>query len=218
MGQVNLYLGDSLDIIPMLVEKIDAVITDPPYGVMLGEAGTGQERERGQEKYLGFNDTPEYIQTVCAAVVQMCIGRFGLVVVTPGVRNMWEYPRPDDVGCWYVPAAISRGKWGFQCMNPILYYGKSPYAGVGDGPSSIYMQATRDKGVKHPCPKPLKVMEWLVNKASKPGQTVLDPFMGSGTIGVACMQQGRNFVGIEIDPTYFEEARTRIENAQRNLL
>lgn len=65
----------------------------------------------------------------------------------------------------------------------------------------------------HPCPKPLRQMQWLINRASKAGETVLDPFMGSGTTGVAAAGMGRRFIGIEIEPQYFETACRRIEQA-----
>jgi len=66
----------------------------------------------------------------------------------------------------------------------------------------------------HPTQKPLAVMKWIIENYSNPGDTILDPFMGSGTTGVACVQTGRNFIGIEIDPTYFAIAEKRIKDAQ----
>lgn len=72
-----------------------------------------------------------------------------------------------------------------------------------------------DTGEKvHPWQKPIKLLHRIVETSSEPFNTVLDPFMGSGTTGVACIQTGRNFIGIEIDPTYFEIARRRIEQVQ----
>lgn len=65
----------------------------------------------------------------------------------------------------------------------------------------------------HPCPKPLGWMTWLVELASNPWEIVLDPFMGSGTTGVACVKLGRRFIGIEIEPKYFDIACKRIEAA-----
>jgi len=68
----------------------------------------------------------------------------------------------------------------------------------------------------HPTQKPVTLMEWCMEMAKVPkGATVLDPFMGSGTTGVACVKTGRNFIGIEIDETYFKIAQKRIEDAQR---
>ena len=66
----------------------------------------------------------------------------------------------------------------------------------------------------HPTQKPVALMAALIGQYTQPGATVLDPFMGSGTTGVACVQTGRNFIGIEIDPGYAEIARQRIEKAQ----
>lgn len=218
MVDVKLMLGDCLELMRDLpAGSVDAVVTDPPYGVMLGEVSNGQAREKNQQPYAMFSDTPEYIISLVVPVIEDCIGRFGRVVVTPGNRNLWKYPPPDDIGCWYVPAATSRSKWGFACMNPILYYGKSPRAGKGDTPNSVNMQAARDKSIEHPCAKPLKFMEWLVLKASNPGDTILDPFMGSGTTGVACVKTGRNFIGMELDSTYFAIAERRIAEAQMQL-
>jgi DNA modification methylase len=69
----------------------------------------------------------------------------------------------------------------------------------------------------HPTQKPVALMRWCLDKAKvPPGATVLDPFMGSGTTGVACVQTGRNFIGIEIDEEYFSIAERRIAEAQRN--
>jgi DNA modification methylase len=66
----------------------------------------------------------------------------------------------------------------------------------------------------HPTQKPVRLMEYLITKLTKPGDTVFDPFMGSGTTGVACINTGRNFIGCEIDSGYFDIARKRIEQAQ----
>lgn len=211
---VTIYHADCLDVIQKIAfGNIDAVITDPPYGVMLGEVSNGQAREKNQQPYTTFSDTPEYVRSHVVPIIEQCIKRFSRVIVTPGNRNLWKYPQPDDIGCWYVPAATSVAKWGFACMNPILYYGKSPRAGKGDTPNSVNMQAVKDKTIAHPCAKPVKFMEWLVIKGSFPGDTILDPFMGSGTTGVACVQTGRRFVGIEIDEGYFQIAKAKIEEA-----
>jgi DNA modification methylase len=70
------------------------------------------------------------------------------------------------------------------------------------------------EAVGHPHQKPLRVMRWLVDLCAPPAAAILDPFMGSGTTGVACVQTGRKFIGIEIDPGYFEIAKKRISEAQ----
>ena len=66
----------------------------------------------------------------------------------------------------------------------------------------------------HPTQKPIVLMKWIIETYTRPGQVILDPFMGSGTTGVACVQTGRDFIGIEIDPGYFAIAERRIKDAQ----
>jgi len=70
---------------------------------------------------------------------------------------------------------------------------------------------------KHCCVKPVHLMSWLVRLVSKDGDTVLDPFCGSGTTGIACKMLGRKFIGIEISPEYFEIAKKRIENTTQDM-
>ena len=86
-------------------------------------------------------------------------------------------------------------------------------------PSSIIVASTRTKGSRglHPTQKPVALIEWLICTYSNEGDTVLDPTMGSGTTGVACLRTGRNFVGIEKDATYIEVARKRIAEEQARL-
>ena len=72
----------------------------------------------------------------------------------------------------------------------------------------------KEESREHATQKPLKIMKWLVLNYTQEGATILDPFMGSGTTGVACVQTGRNFIGIEIDPTYYAIAERRIAEAQ----
>ena len=214
IGNATLYLGDCREILPTL-PKVDAVITDMPYGVLLGEVSNGQAREKDQQCYSTFSDTPEYLIDVCIPALTVAINGAKCAAVFCGNRNVGLYPQVSEIGCWYVPAATSRGRWGFNTSNIILYYGPSPRAGIGDFANSFSMQAASEKN-GHPCPKPIAVMKWLVNKTTiAADSTILDPFMGSGTTGVAAMQLGRKFIGIEIEPKYFDIACERVENAQR---
>jgi site-specific DNA-methyltransferase (adenine-specific) len=83
----------------------------------------------------------------------------------------------------------------------------------GSRPNSFTDNQPGEAGIDHPCPKPVAWMRWIVERASLPGETVFDPFMGSGTTGVACAKLGRKFIGIEIEPKYFDIACRRIEQA-----
>jgi site-specific DNA-methyltransferase (adenine-specific) len=217
IGGATLYLGDCRDILPML-GPVDALLVDPPYGVMLGEAGTGAEKEKNQQPYTTFSDTPEYVESVVVPAVTAALAMCTRGIVTCGNRNAWKYPEPSDVGVWYNPAGTGRGKWGFILAHLILYYGKDPRAGRNATASSAWGLCDSVSSLKntyHPCPKPELFMRWMVEKGSLVGETTLDPFMGSGTTGVAAIRLGRKFIGIEREPKYFEIACRRIEDAQR---
>jgi site-specific DNA-methyltransferase (adenine-specific) len=220
IGNATLYRADCLEVLPTL-PKVDAVITDPPYGVLLGEVDNGQARAKNQQQpYTKFSDTADYLRGVVIPAFMLAIGKSTRAMVTPGNRNAFLYPKPADVGVWYNPAGTGRGKWGFILAHLIFYYGADPRAGVKATASSTWGKSDPIGAIKeegHPCPKPLMFTEWMVGKASLDGESVLDPFMGSGTTGVACMKTGRSFIGIEIEPKYFDIACERIENAQRQV-
>lgn len=201
IGQATLYLGDCLEILPTL-SRVDAVITDPPYGIRL---------EYGDET----DDTPEMLSSMVPRMVEMCRQIAPLVSITPGNLNQYVYPAPTWTLCWFNRAGAGSGPWGFSCWQPILVYGPDPYLkeGLGRRPDFIEWNETAEKN-GHPCPKPYQFMFRWIQRVSLRG-SVLDPFMGSGTTGVACMNLGRKFIGIEIEPKYFDIACERIENAQR---
>jgi site-specific DNA-methyltransferase (adenine-specific) len=200
IGDATLYLGDCREILPTL-PKVDSVVTDPPYGVGIA--------------YEGFLDTPENVAAVVVPIIEKCRQIASRMAVTSGNKCAWLYPRPDDVGVWFNPAGTGCGKWGFNLAHLILYYGSDPKPRTSA--SSVTGLHDRSDAALHPCHKPEPFMRWLVNKASLPAETILDPFMGAGTTGVACIATGRKFIGIEIEPKYFDIACERIAAAYAQL-
>ncbi len=177
----EMHLGDCLDVMPTLA-GVGHVVTDPPYG-------------------LDFEGC-EWDATIPFAWLALAQSAAPTVVFTTAPTTMWDYPRPEWVCGWHRQAAQSRAtSGGFNHWSPILVYGKVKF------PVDVFTLhapgAASPKEVAHPSPKPIALMRWIVTHASAPGSVVLDPFAGSGTTGVACMQLGRRFVGIERDPTYF---------------
>ena len=204
-GRHVIYHGDCLEILPTL-PKVDAVITDPPYGVNLGKIKSNLGRNEG---YTQFADTKEYVERVAVPAIAKCIELFERVVLTPGTRCAFSYPQPDEIGCIYVPAGAGIGRWGFITSHPILFYGPDPYKRTKHTAFASYTPTADKNG--HPCPKPDSWMNWLIGRASIENETILDPFMGSGTTGVACMNLGRKFIGIEISREYCDIAVKRME-------
>ena len=211
LGDCTIYLGDSRELIPAL-EGVDATITDPPYGVNYNGSVTKHSNIVGG--YASFDDTRENITALIRPIVDMCLEMVPRLCMTPGRASMFLYPEPRCVGSIHYPSGANSGAWGFICSQPIYYYGSDPYLakGMGSRPDGFSTTESAEKN-GHPCPKPIKQMEWLVNRASLPGETVFDPFMGSGTTGVACVNLGRKFIGCEIEESYFDIARKRIEAA-----
>lgn len=208
-GDVRLWNCDCLEWLTTLeAGSVDAVVTDPPYGVNFQGKNTKHTARAGQGYASGIDDG-----SIGPAVIRICVERFGRVLATVPAQHAFDYPKPVEIGGIFCPSGAGLGKWGFIGTHPVLYYGKCPYLASGGGhrPNSIRSFAVaKDNG--HPCPKPLEWMLWLVSKASLSGQSIADPFMGSGTTGVACIQTGRRFLGCEIDKRYFDIACKRIDD------
>ena len=215
IGNAVLYLADCRDVIPGLA-MADAVVTDPPYGIGGGSGTVGKSRAH-KHTYESFEDTVENVRLVVIPAFQMALDKAaGRGVVTPGPKCLTYYPPPSAFGALYQPATCSLNLWGRSSSQPIFYYGRPPRIGLDIGDTTYKINDAASPGAEgHPCPKPLHTMRQLVALASNEGHLILDPFMGAGTTGVACMQLSRRFIGIEIEPKYFEIACERIENAQR---
>ena len=205
---VTIYHGDCRDIVPVIAQ-VDCMVTDPPFGVSECRGGDTRTYKKASYETERFDDTEEYRRSVVVPMIESCLLIVQRAAVTPGVFGLWDYPRATDVGCFWTPAAQTHGRWGFRTFNPILYYGRSPRAGIGDSPSGISLTESSEKN-GHPCPKPFKAWKWLVNKVSNPGETILDPFMGSGTTLRAAKDLGRKAIGIEIEEKYCEIAAKRM--------
>lgn len=198
-GKVTLYQGDCLEIMPTL-EGIDVVITDPPYGLSV--------------KYESYEDTPDNLKVLINGFVPEARRIARLVVVYCGVHNIQIYPQADWVGCWFYGTTGSFGKFGYNAWQPYLLYGKNNNR---YGLDTIKYSKMEKRAEGHPCSKPLGLMEATIKRFTNPSDTILDPFMGSGTTGVACVRTGRNFIGIEIDEGYFNIAKKRIEQENQQI-
>jgi len=199
----TLYLGDCRDIAPQL-QGVDAVISDPPYGM---DWNTNYSRFRPGVNGHGGRILPDH----------------------PKIEGDAE---PFDPAAWLeYPAVVLFGCNHYAQRLPVgttLVWLKRHDAGFGSflsdaelawmkGGHGVY--AKRDLSMNaetltrcHPTQKPVPLMAWCMEVAKVPaGATVLDPYMGSGTTGIACLRTGRNFVGIEKDPAHFANAVARLE-------
>lgn len=199
IGDATLYCGDCLEILPTL-GKVDAVVTDPPYGIGF--------------KYASYDDTLDRWYYLMDRVVPLCRAAAQFVIMPScAIKRLpywYERHRPDWIVAWHKGSPGHAAAIGFNDWEPHVAWGRP------DRPMHDFFSTPcgfDDNG--HPCPKPEGYARWLVSRAAAHGQTILDPFMGSGTTGVACAKLGRKFIGIEIEPKYFDIACRRIEEAYR---
>ncbi|MDE3796963.1 site-specific DNA-methyltransferase [Sinorhizobium meliloti] len=209
------------------LEAVDHVISDPPYeAVMQDKWGTlsrNAPSSHVRHEELGFVAIDEMRRDVALAVKRLCIGWGVFFCMAEGVRA-WR----DDIEAsgakykramvWVKPDAMpqfnGQGPSVGHEMMVSAWYGKGHSSWNGGGrPGNFRHNKNTPGGGQHPTQKPLPLMQELVGLFTNPGQTILDPFAGSGTTGVACAKMGRRFIGIELDPKYFDVACERIEKA-----
>jgi site-specific DNA-methyltransferase (adenine-specific) len=199
----ELIHADCIKVLRNMPDKsVDCIITDPPYGVGI-DYGDTYEDTRGNLELLAREALPE-MRRVARRVAFTC-----------GTRNLNLYPQPTWVIAWFY-CGNTYTPWGWSSWQPILVYGADPDLKLRmRRPDSIRLNSNCPKeGAPHPCPKPLGFMRKLVNRvAPSPADIILDPFMGSGTTGVAAIQLGHKFIGIEINGDYLAIAKRRIAQA-----
>ena len=193
----TLHNGDCLEYMKSLQPaSVDCVFADPPYGTNIAE-------------WDSVFPTDWIFEA--SRIARVCIA------VTPGTNNILKLPeRAGEFEYRWTLSPIlegspTHGKMGFSSWIPVMVYAKVNV--------SIY-KAQADAGrikspperIDHPSPKPLSVMKWIINHLPD-CQSFLDPFMGSGTTGVACVKMQRDFIGIEINQKYFALAEKRIKEA-----
>ncbi|MEO1223337.1 MAG: site-specific DNA-methyltransferase [Pseudomonadota bacterium] len=226
IGDATLYLGDCQEVMPTL-EPVDAVVTDPPYEDELHHAIGRIRRGDGRKMItdLGFKGVNSQRATISEAIVGKSNGWAIVFSLAEGVRAWRDDLQAsgakwDTCLAWVKPDASPRfngqgAARGFECAVT-AWCGKGYRSWNSGGKRGIYtycVNTGRHGG--HPTEKPLPLMSELLSDFTQPGQTILDPFMGSGTTGVACARMGRRFIGIEIDENYFDIACQRIAEAER---
>lgn len=188
---VTLYLGDCREILPTLGD-VDAVVTDPPYGIGFAAQPTKWQRRAGQ--------VAETWDDAVASDLAAIIAKGNIQIVWGG--NYYSLPVSRGWLSWFKPdAPPSMGNFelAWTSMDRTARQ------------ISVSIGETNAERCGHPTQKPLAVMKWCLGLID--AKTILDPFMGSGTTGVAAVKLGRRFIGIEIEPKYFDIACRRIQDA-----
>lgn len=209
---ITIYHGDCREILPSL-PKVDLVLTDPPYGLRLGDHLAAKDGRPGhvliRGRYASYDDSFENLIGIVIPAVKTAIDLATRAIVFCANPHVTEFPKPNVVGGIYFPAAQGRNAWGFGSCAIALMYGPGCRVELGSKPTMGSSVQSSDKN-GHPCPKPIAAMKHFVSLGSEPGNTVLDPFMGSGTTLRAAKDLGRLAIGIEIEERYCEIAANRL--------
>lgn len=209
IGDCRLLLGDCLEILPAF-GKVDAIVTDPPYGIALN---TNNQR---------FSGGSAESRVKRGSNIGTAGGRAIVNDAAPfDPSHLLQYAKQHIIWGWNnYPDKLPRGatlvwlKRNDEAFGTFLSDAELAWFSSGHG---VY--CTRDlsnaaiaRERVHPTQKPVSLMAWCLGFVPKAG-TVLDPYMGSASTAVACVKEGRSFIGIEIDPGYFEIACERIRKA-----
>jgi DNA modification methylase len=205
----EIYLGDCLEVMKEIPDKsIDLILTDPPY------AGAGM-------KYYSFNDRDiEKVNNLVFNFLQIAKQKAKIIIFPSGkfITEIMLYQKdpPKWRLCWYKGATSNISAVGFNDWEMMMVYGDKICVNQHDH-FSIFSGKDKLGNYGHPCPKPVPWAKWIIYRFCPDGGGVLDPFMGSGTTGVACKELGRNFIGIDIEPRYYEIAKRRIQNTTTDM-
>lgn len=213
---VTLYHGDCRDFLANI--RADVCVTDPPYGIGLvkktSDYRDSAHFDNGESLRASvlYQDDPVAVRTLIRETMPLVLAAADRAMIFCGPSMLWAYPEPRAIGCVFTLAGAGRSPWGFQCMHPVLYYGKDPYLvdGKGGRPNSHKDDQPNREQYDHPCPKPLSWMTWAVARSSREGETVLDPFAGTGTTLRAAKNLNRKAIGIEREERYCEIIASRM--------
>jgi len=209
IGRATLIQADCRDVLPLL-PKVDAVVTDPPYGIgvdvaMAKQSGTKYGNAAAAKRTYEATDwdnAPPSDELIAAVVAH---GKWAVVFG----GNYFGLPASR---CWLVwdkengSNAFADAELAWTNLDKPVRVKRHMWNGM--------LRKGQEERSEHPTQKPVGVMQWVIDQTPD-AETILDPFMGSGTTGVAAVQMGRDFIGIEMEPRYFDIACKRIEDAQR---
>lgn len=213
----TLWQGDCLELLPTLT-GINAVISDPPYGINYRQGGDPPSirptsDKAGQKWYKRHVDAPIHGDNMpfdpepfLGFPVVVLFGANNFADRLPASRGWIFWDKKPDLGS----NDFGDGELIWTNQSRVVRGFRHRWAGV-------IRDSENGEQSYHPTQKPITLMRWIIEQYTQPGDTVLDPYMGSGTTGVACIKTGRNFIGCEIDPGYFAIAQKRISEAAMQL-
>lgn len=209
IGNCTLYKGDCFEIMPQLTEKFDAVVTDPPYGI-----GADKGKNLKPSNFKGTVTISRHYYDNEWDRIRPQKQIFDFILLISKYQIIWGGNYFSD----YLPVS-PKWLWWDKCQTmPTYGDGELAWTNLkGSTPRKFTLSNNKILAQRlerfHPTQKPIPLMQWCVSLLPLDCQNILDPFMGSGSTGVACVKTGHHFVGIEKDSEYFDIACKRIEKA-----
>ena len=225
IGNATLIYGNALDVLPTLIQRADCVVTDPPYKLTSG--GDGETNETmcgkfGRDQYDNGGsivacdlDWPDFMPLFfdClrpqAHAYVMANNRHveGMLAAARAAgfhfHNLLVWKKPNG----------TPNRWYMKNCEFVGFFKKGAAKAINDCSSMACMSAPADQFGAHPTQKPVALMEYYIRNSTEPGDTVIDPFMGAGSVCVAALRTERKFIGIEIERRWFNDACRRAELA-----
>lgn len=208
-----IFHGDCVDVLGSLKPaSVDVAVTDPPYGIGY--------------KYNSYEDTRDNLKDLIAKFFPLLRSVANRVYILPGITQVSLYPEPDWIMSIVWNTTGSFGAYGFTQWMPVLCYGKdqkgfarldngvlkSDLISISGGSGVGFQRRKNEK--EHSCPKPSNLIRLLMERLVAKNEIVIDPFMGSGTIGMVSIERGNRFIGIEQDAKYFANAEHRLSKTK----
>lgn len=211
IGDCRLILGDCREVLPLLPMH-DLLLTDPPYGIGEGQKAAASRYRKTNDRWNGCQDTKQYdggdwdSSAIPSWLMQLMLERAKHKIVFGG--NYYAMPPATCILVWDKETSgdFADAELAWTNLDKAVRLKRHLWSG--------FRKAVPEDR-HHPTQKPLAVMQWAMQQAPRDVVSVLDPFMGSGTTGVACATEGKIFTGIEREQKYFDIACLRIEEAYK---
>lgn len=219
LGPCTLYLGDALDVLPLLAGVADLCVTDPPYKLTSGGNTPGAMGGKFDSDHYDntglLMDTVRW-QEIGGPIFRALKADADCYVMTED-KNLFA-AHAGFLGAGFKFHSLlgwdkgtpSRTRFYMKHEEHTLYLWKGAAGDINHGGTKRRLSMPRPKGAVHPTQKPIELMEVYIGNSSQPGQLVIDPFMGAGTTLAAAVRLGRRAIGIEKDPDHFENAVARV--------
>ena len=217
---IDLYKGDCLEVMDKLIAdgvKVDAIITDPPYKVITGGKNEGKGNPSGiltDNKQL-MKTIPKFEEWIPRAFEMLKDESHAYFMVN--MLNLKDMMIILELNNFYIHNVLvweknnaTPNKWYMKNCEYVIFCKKGKSKFINNCGSKVVHKFNNPKNKIHPTEKPVDLMEMYISNSSNEGGLILDPFMGSGTTGVACKNLNRDFIGIELDDKYFEISEQRI--------